>query len=184
MVDNNGRFSDARLPDPDNENDVIVKVSKKERKKGEIKYTKEGELRGRHKTTEVEKNSVAIKSNKDDSGNIESTIISPKDIDTGLKVFKWLADNTDVEYSYIRVEGMPMPTITTNHVWNEESLGATYTVQLATRGQNVIHIHNHPNGIEASPADINFYRQLGKYGVVLGIYSNNKYKSYHKNEHP
>jgi hypothetical protein len=180
MVDGNGRFSDTRLPDPDNENDVIVRVSNKERKDGEIKYNKDGELRKRHKTKEVEKNSVSVRSNKDEKGNIESSIISPKDIDTGLEVFKWLADNTSVEYSYIRPEGFPIPTITTNHTWDEESLGATEAVRIANRGQNVIHIHNHPSGVEASEADKAFYKKLGKFGVVLGIYSHDQYKSYQK----
>ena len=180
LVDGNGRFSDTRLPDPDNENDVIVRVSNKERKNGEIKYNKHGELRNRHKTKEVEKNSVAVRANKDEKGNIESSVISTKDIDTGLEVFKWLADNTSVEYSYIRGEGMPAPTITTNHTWDEESLGATEAVRMANRGQNVIHIHNHPSGVEASEADKAFYKKLGKYGIVLGIYSHDQYKSYQK----
>lgn len=180
MVDNSGRFSDARLPDPDNENDVIVTVSNKERKNGEIKYKKDGELRNKHKTTEVEKNSVTVRSNKDKNGNIESSIITSKDIETGIGVFKWLADNTNVEYSYIRGEGMPVPTITTNHEMYEESLGATEAARMAKRGQNVIHIHNHPNGVEASDADKAFYNILGKYGIVLGIYSHDQYKSYQK----
>lgn len=180
LVDNNGRFADNILPDPDNENDVIVRVSNKERKEGTIKYNKDGELRKRHKTKEVEKNSVHVRSNKDKDGNIESSVISPKDTDTGLEVFKWLADNTNVEYSYIRGEGMPAPTITTNHKWDEESLGATEAVRMANRGQHVIHIHNHPSGVEASEADKAFYKKLGKYGIILGIYSHGQYKSYQK----
>ncbi len=180
MVDGKGRFSDTKLPDPGNENDVIVRVQNKERENGEIKYRKDGELRNRHDTKEVEKNSVAVRSNKDEKGNIKSSIISTKDIDTGLEVFKWLADNTSVEYSYIRAEGMPAPTITTNHTWDQESLGATEAVRIANQGQNVIHIHNHPSGVEASDADKAFYNKLGKYGIVLGIYSLDQYKSYQK----
>lgn len=120
-----------------------------------------------------------MRSYKNKKGIIESTVISPENIDTGLEVFVWLADNTNVEYSYIRIDGMPAPTITTNHTWNEESLGATEAVRLASRGRNVIHIHNHPNGVEASEPDKAFYKKLGKYGVVLGIYSQGQYKGYH-----
>jgi RHS repeat-associated protein len=178
LVNRSGRFSDTRLPDPNNKNDVLVLVNNKERNRSEIKYNKKGELKDRHKFKEIEKNSLFVRPNKDENGNIVSSIISPNNIDVGLEVFKWLSDNTNVEYSYIRDEGLPIPTITTNHKMYEESLGATEAVRMVMRGQYIIHIHNHPNGVEASDEDRAFYEKIGKFGKVLGIYSNNKYKSY------
>ena len=126
------------------------------------------------------KNSVKIKSNRNKKGKIISTVISTGDRETGLAVFTWLADNTEAEYAYFRLESSSNVTITTNHRYNQETSGASYAVYLAERGIRIIFIHNHPvdDGVEASDADKKVFKQIGNKGVTLGIYSEGNYKGY------
>jgi RHS repeat-associated protein len=62
LVDRSGRFSETRLQDDQNDHDVVVRVSARERRRGEINYRRDGTLRRRHKNFETEKNAFQVNS--------------------------------------------------------------------------------------------------------------------------
>ena len=92
LVDSQGRFSENKLKGGDN--DVIIKVSSKEREAGQINY-KKGKLRKRHITSKgFEKESINISETSKGTAIVTSN-------EQSEDVFNFLADNTQVEFSRI-----------------------------------------------------------------------------------
>ncbi|OPZ16189.1 MAG: hypothetical protein BWZ05_02043 [Bacteroidetes bacterium ADurb.BinA245] len=143
LVDANGRFSQNKLKG--GENDVIVKVSEKEREKGKIKYNKKGGLRKSH----------VVSDNFDRESINVSQIANSAFINTtnnqAEKVFNFLADNTEVEFSLIGYSqnNEIKNLITTSHSDISDATGTLYVTNLVSNllvadFKLLSHTHNHP----------------------------------------
>lgn len=154
LVDNRGRFAENSLPSDDN--DVIIKVSNKERKNNQINYKKDGSLRKRHKTSQgFERGSISIRTRTEttSSGDTKTTgtRVSTSNNSQAEDIFNFLADNTGVEFSRIEYSSnnATQNIITTSHQTEVESYGSelTYSITGANNGFTLIsHTHNHPSG--------------------------------------
>jgi len=173
LVNNRGKFAEQSLPGGDN--DVIVKVSNKERRKGKINYNKEHKVSGN-----FEKGSIGVNTDKD-SGN---TLITSTNNNETEEIFNFLADNTKVEYSYMNMtdkEGKEANFITTSHQWDTDSYGNEFLDDQFKSNQGwsvTAHTHNHSQidnpvpgfdyskpstGVNRGPNDVQFYRILKRF---------------------
>jgi RHS repeat-associated protein len=194
LVSGSGRFSKTILPDSENNHDVILRVSERERRKGEIKYNRDGSLRSRHKSLDIEKDAFNI----DDRGavaggkKVEGVRLSVfKDSESAKGVFEFLASSTYVEWSYVaRLDNNRSNVLIdmfTSHKRESETLGASFTLQWARDDRYTVfsHIHSHPSGstpqndIMPSPLDIGFRNRLMQYGHMLfGVYNRGTVRGY------
>jgi RHS repeat-associated protein len=154
LVDANGRFSQNKLKG--GENDVIVKVSEKERKNGAISYNKKGELRKSH--------IVSGKFDKESINVIQGANSASVNTTNGQaeNVFNFLADNTDVEFSLISYsENKEVKNIiTTSHSEISDANGTNFVTNLVTNLLDanfklLSHTHNHPKDNAGYPSSKN-----------------------------
>ncbi|MDH5380011.1 MAG: hypothetical protein OEW75_04115, partial [Cyclobacteriaceae bacterium] len=191
LVDKKGRFSNAPIAAPDEDTDVIVKVSKKERKEGSIKHKKSGGLRRRHKNITVEKGTFNLRQGivTTRGGDEEIPYAHLGEISeacTGKEIFKFLEKNTEVEWSYTASieQGNSNVTvdIVTSHSRIREIAGASIALQDAKDGKFIIsHIHSHPED-NTTPSDFDkaFKDRLRGVvpSVIMGIFSGDNYDEY------
>ncbi len=153
LVDNKGKF--ANEPIEGGDDDVIVKVSKKERKNGKIDSTKE------HESENFDKGSIKVEQKKDEN-NRTNTIITSSNEDQTEAIFNFLADNTKVEYSHMEMtdkEGNKSNFITTSHQNDKDSYGTELLVDKFKSGYNLnVHTHNHPYTPTPGREDYDFYK--------------------------
>ena len=151
LVDAKGKFSHNKLKG--GENDVIVKVSEKERMNEKINYNKKGKLRNSHTVSkEFDNESISV-SQGENSGTINTTNKQSED------VFNFLADQTDVEFSLITYSqnNEVKNIITTSHSEKSEVYGTNLVTNLVTnlRESNFVlisHTHNHPRNSSGYPS--------------------------------
>jgi len=143
LVGVDGRFSKNKLKGGDN--DVIVTVSEKEREKGAINYKKNGELRNVHKVSEnFDKESINV-SPGESASSLSTTNTQAE------KIFNFLADNTNVEFSLISYSqnNEEKNIITTSHSEISDVYGTNFVTSLVTNLLDanfklLSHTHNHP----------------------------------------
>jgi len=164
LVDAKGKFSNNKLKG--GENDVIVKVSEREREKGIIKYNKNGALKKSHIVSEnFKKESINV------TQSTEGSSISTSN-EQSRNVFNFLADNTDVEFTLLSYfqNDETQNMITTTHDEKSDTYGAALISRLVEGNVQVLsHTHNHPadNGgwpsstgnssVEGSSGDLGAY---------------------------
>ena len=198
LVDRRGRFSETRLPDDENDHDVVVLVSESEREDGVINYRRDGTLRRRHKNFETEKNAFQInRSGVETSGGqiIEGVRLGNFDnSEVAKEIFEALVEITSVEWSYVAKLDANFDVhinMFTSHDSYTETFGTSMTLKWhAEKEFNVIsHIHNHPgrgrNALMPSPSnpgkpsDIDFRNRLFQHGpLLLGIYNRGLVRGY------
>ncbi len=169
LVDAKGRFSQNILSGGDN--DVIIRVSEKERKNGAISYNKKGQLKKSHIVSEnFDKQSVDFR----EVGEGTSVITTN---DQAEKVFNFLADNTDVEFTLMNFYSNNETTnlISTSHNELSDVYSTRQVTQFINAGSKLLsHTHNHPKdnvgvpssrrttAIEGASGDLEAYESWSK----------------------
>ncbi len=168
LVDKKGRFAEESIKGGDN--DVIVKVSNRERRKGEINHKKDHEV-----SEDFELGSITATSEKTElSGKVTTVTTTNNDESEGI--FNFLADNTKVEYSHLEMsdsDGNQTNFITTSHDKSTDLYGSELLYNKAKEGGNTLtsHTHNHPNTPNPTPSDYEFYQTVETiYGPQVKFY--------------
>ena len=190
LVDQSGRFSQTVLPDDEN-NDIVVRVSSRERNRGEINYRRDGSLRRRHKNFETEKNAFQINRRgiETPDGHLEGVMLGNfKTPEAAWETFKALVEITSVEWSYVAKLDSDFDlhiNMFTSHRATTETFGASMTLHWHERNEFTVisHIHNHPgraqNVLMPSSYDIDFRNRLMQHGPLLfGIYNRGVLRGY------
>ncbi len=193
LVDRSGRFSETVLPDDENDHDVVVRVSRWERRRGRINYNRDGNLRERHKNFETEKDAFDInrRGMPTSDGHIEGVRLGNFDSPEAAKeIFKSLVEITSVEWSYVakldKTSNIHINMFTSHRKYSE-TLGASMTLYWHTDKRSpftvISHIHNHPGSahdvLMPSPDDIHFRNRLLQHGPLLfGIYNRGVVRGY------
>ena len=159
LVDKKGRFAEESIKGGDN--DVIVKVSNRERRKGEINHKKDHEVSG-----DFELGSITATTEKTElSGKV--TTVTTKNNDESEGIFNFLADNTKVEYSHLEMtdgDGNQSNFITTSHDKSTDLYGTELLVDKFKSNYTLnSHTHNHPYTPNPSPSDVSFYKEVLKH---------------------
>jgi RHS repeat-associated protein len=193
LVDRRGRFSETVLPDDENDHDVVVRVSRWERRRGRINYNKDGSLRDRHKNFETSKNAFQIsrRGAVKDGRKIDGVRLGGFDSPEAAKeIFEALVNITTVEWSYVAKldEGSNVHiNMFTSHQRYSETLGASMALYWHTDKHSpftvISHIHNHPGSahdvLMPSPDDIDYRNRLLQDGPLLfGIYNRGLLRGY------
>jgi RHS repeat-associated protein len=154
LFNSSGKFANKKLKDDKNDFDVLLQVSNKELKKGQIDYKKDGSLRSRHLNMQTTKDGFSFVSNRRKIGNEKinySELSLFKDNvrgDESYRIYEFLVNSTSVEFSYIfSVNGtIPRINITTSQERYSERYGSILSSIISkTEGSAIfVHIHSHP----------------------------------------
>jgi hypothetical protein len=134
LVDRKGRFSETVLPDNENDHDVIVRVSARDRRRGRINYRRDGTLRRKHKSFKTEKDAFTINTKGARGPNeeiIEGARLSNFDSpEAAWAIFEELVRITSVEWSYVAMFDDDFDVhinMFTSHSNTTETFGASMT---------------------------------------------------------
>ncbi len=197
LVDRSGRFSETRLPDDENDHDVVVLVSESEREDGVIDYRRDGTLRRRHQNFETEENAFQINRSGIETadGHLEGVRLGNFDSPEAAKeIFEALVEITSVEWSYVAKLDINLDVhinMFTSHSSDTETFGASMTLKWHSENDFYVisHIHNHPGrgrgalmpspSNPGQPSDIDFRNRLMRLGPMLfGIYNRGVVRGY------
>jgi RHS repeat-associated protein len=158
---NKGRLNVNKLKDDKNDFDVLVNVSKREYKKGEINYNKDGELRNRHKTLNVVKDGFTYDYTKIKYSDMENRSIevnalkitfNQKGLSNSESIYKFLVNtsNQDYEFSHIAyLDGSNNMNVNITTAYDQfmDPWGShIITNEIITNNNNILigAIHSHP----------------------------------------
>ncbi|MBP1646545.1 MAG: type secretion protein Rhs, partial [Bacteroidetes bacterium] len=132
---------------------------------GKVKYNEDGSPKGN--SIEVEKGTFK-KENFEKGSNEGHALYLDNNRDKAEKIFSFLADNTDVEYSLIERSDQSN-IISTSHVKGSDDYGSDISKVIAGSEQDALksHIHNHSKSSDPSRDNLN--GSDGSFGGDLGF---------------
>ena len=177
------------LRETNDEKDLLIAGAYRNRK-GEVKglrYDKDGNLRNH--TIEVSKGVFTERSiNHKVLKGHQYVFADGKEAEN---VFKFMADNTQVEWGFYKIKfDNPLSEtyyLSTSHEWGRERVSATSVIDMIIKKITIdLHVHSHPydryvsqeENIEASNADKDFARKVKEIASLINI----KFKIYSRGE--